>query len=329
MFLRIFYKYNWYTPLLFLLGGLLLWRNAFLNTDAVMAFTGEHNGPLFDLALYFFRNHPLTAVIFSFAAAMFQVFFITHLSSSKVMKNRHSAIAGLILLLLISSRPFMTAVQPGHFSGVFLLLAINKILDIYEDKDIIPQIFHAGLHISLAGLFYYPAWAFFFLLIFSLFIYYVVSARALMAAVTGFLMPLFFLFTILWVTDQLDTALGSFARYQQTWMSPDLPLSLYNRVYIYVLAFLSIISLFSLRLLYMPSKAIRTRQRMKTLSIAIIIALLSYLMAGKHLPVNHSLLVLPLAVSLAVLFEGTGKKTFSEILFLLLAAVLVAGNIMP
>ncbi len=327
MLLRLFYKNDWYNPFLLLLAGLLLWRNAFLNPGETSALAAENGGALFDLVMAFFRNHPLPGVILAFAALMFQVFFIAYLASSKVMNNRYSAIAGLIFLLLVSSRPYMAAIQPGHFAGVFLLLAMNKILNTYEEKDIVPQIFNAGLLISLAGLFYYPAWIFFILLIISLFIYYVVSARALMAALTGFIVPLFLMFTLVWVTGQLETVMVSFAKYQQSWMSAGISFSFIDRLHIYLIALLSLVALFSLRVLHMPSKAILTRQRMRTLNIALVFAMLSYLVAGKHLMINHHLLFIPLAVALAVIFEDIGKKTIAETLFLLLAVALVAGNL--
>ncbi len=328
MLVRLFQKYQWHTPFLLIVAGLALWRRAFLNPEETLAVTGENNGPLFDSLMPFFLNYPVTAVILTFAAVTFQAFFVTHVASSKVMKNRFSAVAGLIFLLLVSSRPEMIAVQPGHFSGVFVLLALNKILNTYTDKDIILQIFNAGVLISLAGLFYFPAWTLFLLLIISLFIYYVFTVRTFLAALTGFVTPLFFIFTILWVSGQLDSALLSLARYQSTWTNTGISFSFYDRFYLYTFGFLTVLSLFSLRLLHMPSKAIRIRRRMYTLSVALMVAALSYLLAGNHILINHSLLFIPLSVSLAVFFEDMGNSVRRELLFLLMTAILVAGHML-
>ncbi len=328
MLLRIFYKQQWYTPFLLAITGLALWQRALINPSDSLEYVGENIGPLFDRMIPFFHDHPTAAILITFVLMMFQAFFITHLASSKVLKNRFSAITGLIFILLTSSRPFMLAPQAGYFAGVFILLAFNKILNTYAPKDVILQIFNAGLLISLAGLFYFPAWSFFILLIISLAIYFVISFRTVIAALTGFITPLFFLFVILWVSGQLEGFTTSFSQYQDNWLSPDFSFTRYDRIYLYILGFLTILSLFSLRMLHMPAKVIVVRKRMLTLSVALVVAVLSYAVAGKHLLVNQSLLIIPLSVALAVFFEDLDRRILAESLFLLTAIILAAGHLL-
>ena len=304
----------------------MFWRRALLDPAASLEFVGKGHAPLFDLILPFLQEQPLAAVLIAFALVMFQVFFITHLAASKVLENRFSALTGLIFLLLISSRPYMLAPQPAIFASFFLILAFNKILNAYPEKEIVLQVFNVGVLTGLAGLFYFPAWTFFILLLASLFIYYIVSPRSMLAAFTGFIMPVAFLFIALWVADQHDQALDALAKYQKNWMEFSVTYSSFDRIYTYVFAFLTLISYLTIRLLHIPAKAIRVRKRMKTLNVALFVAVLSYLVAGEHLLVNHALLVVPLSLMLAVFFEGQRRKRLAEVLFLVMAVVLAAGH---
>ncbi len=328
MLLQIFYKQQWYTPFLLLIGGVVLWRRALFDPAASLEYVGTDHAPLFDLILPFFQEQALVAVLIAFVLVMFQVFFMTHLASSKVLENRFSALTGLIFLLLISSRPYMLAPQPAIFAGVFLILAFNKMLNTYAEKDMVLQVFNAGVLTGLAGLFYFPAWSFFILLLISLFVYYIASLRNIMAALTGFIMPVLFLCIALWVTSQHEHALDAFTRYQANWMEFSVHYSFFDRIYTYLFALLTLISYLSIRLLHIPAKAIRIRKRMKTLNVALMVAVLSYLLAGEHLLVNYVLPVIPLSMMLAVFFEGQRRKKLAGILFLVMAVLLAAGHML-
>ncbi len=326
MLLRIFHKHHSYTPLLLLVGGLFLWRRALIDPSASLEFVGANHAPLFNLILPFLKQQAFAAVLIAFVMVMFKVFFLTHLAASKVMENRFSSLTGLIFLLLISTRPYMHAPQPALFAGVFLVLAFNKMLNTYDEKIRVLQVFNAGALISLAGLFYYPAWSFFVLLMGSLSIYYIGNLRNTMAALTGLIMPVFFLFIVFWVTGQHEQAFLSFKHYQANWMDFGITFSSYDRIYIYIFALLTIISYLSIRLLHIPAKAIRFRKRMKILNLALLVALLSFFVAGGHLLVNYALLVIPLSLTLSVFFEGLKQKKLAEVLFLLLVAIVAAGH---
>ncbi len=328
MLLRIFHKQQWYTPFLLLIGGLVLWRRALLDPSASLKHVGGDHAPLFDLILPFLQEQALAAVLIAFVLVMLQVFFITHLAASKVLENRFSALTGLIFLLLISSRPYMLAPQPALFAGVFLIPAFNKILNAYPEKDIVPRVFNTGVLTGVAGLLYFPAWTFFVLLLASLFIYYIVSLRTVLAAATGFIMPVVFLFIAMWVTDQHEHALHAYTEYQTTWMDISITYSSFDRIYTYLFALLALISYLTIRLLHIPAKAIRIRKRMKTINAALLVALLSYLVAGEYLLINHAYPVIPLSLLLAVFFEGQRRKKLAEVLFLSLAVVLAAGHML-
>ncbi len=329
MLLRIFYKHQWYTPFILLMGGVVLWRRALMDPSASLEYVGVNHAPLFELILPFLQQQAFVGVLIAFAMVMFQVFFATHLAASKVLENRFSALAGLIFLLLIGSRPYMLAPQPALFAGVFLILAFNKMLNTYDEKAMVLQVFNAGALISLAGLFYFPAWSFFILLLGSLSIYNISKLRYIMAAITGLMMPVFFLFIALWLTAQHEQAFLSFTQYQASWLDFSIPFTSADRRYMYVFALLTLISYLSIRLLHIPSKAIRIRKRMKTLNLAVLVALLSFFVAGEHLLVNHAMLVIPLSLTLAVFFEGQKRKKLAEVLFLLMVAALAAGHMFP
>ncbi len=323
---NVFRKVYWYTPLLLLLGGALLWLDAFVSPEKTLSVLAPTNAPLFTLIKPLILDHPLAGVMIAFLVLMVQVVLINHIASSNGLTDRYSALTGLLYLLLMCSTPGMIAPHPLLFANLFLLLALNKILKEYQEHEGMAETFNSGMLIAIAGLFYLPALLFFLLLIFSMVLYFRLNMRSIVASLLGFATPFFFLGLYYFMADMLHEQLHRFTITFRPWLifkhSPDI------NVKASILGFVafSLLSIARLIIAYMPDKLIRLRRRVRVLLLLFFVSALSYLFVIEYIHLHHALLAIPLSISLAIFFDDLKKGWLSELVFGILLLFILAGR---
>ncbi|MDR4988580.1 MAG: hypothetical protein RG741_07070 [Bacteroidales bacterium] len=328
MFVRVFRKVYWYTPILLLLISGLLWLKLFIYPPDNLIVTGTGSGPLFDLLIPFFTDKPLLTAITSFVVLMVQVFYINQVATSKEFTDRYSALPGLIYLLLMSSTPAMISFYPLLFANLFLIPALNKLFDVYDEESISRELFNAGFLIAMAGLFYYPALTFYLALITSVFLYYIVSLRRIIASLLGLISPALMLFVYFLLVDEFLHWYEELTFVAKPLQLLELEISIYQKLFIGVLSVFSIVAFLRMQLIYKTAKPIRTRKRITLLYLFFFISVLSYLLAHDFSHVHHALLTIPLTITLAVFFYDMRSQRLTEILFGILLLFILAGRAM-
>ncbi len=329
MLIGIFRKVYWYTPLLLLLIGGLLWLRMILSPAGEIILSGTGSGPLFNLLLPFFSDKPVLTILTSFVVLMVQVFYINQVATSKEFTDRYSALPGLIYLLLMSSTPAMISYYPLLFSNLFLIPALNKLFDVYDEKSISRELFNAGFLIGMAGLFYYPALTFYLALIISVFLYYIVSLRRIIASLLGLITPVLMLFVYFLLVDELTHWYEELTFVARPFQLFELETGIYQKLFIGVLSVLSMVAFLRMQLIYKTAKPIRTRKRITLLYLFFFISVLSYLLAHDFSHVHHALLSVPLTIALAVFFYDMKYRKLTEVLFGMLLLFILAGRIFP
>ncbi len=326
MFIRHIRKFSPLTPLLLLCTGLLLWADV-LFFPLTAPSQGMHGdaAPLYALLEPLFAAYPRAALWFAFAFMMLQAIWLNQVIIRNDLMDRYSSFTALVYLMLMSSNPEITAMHPVWFANFFLILSIDKILQVYQEKEVRLEVFTSGLLIALAALFYYPAQVFMLLLLIALFIYYVADLRSIMAALIGLVSPFAALLLFYFLTDSLPHGLDALPE-KLPWLALDLdklgPLLLAQ------VGFISILKVFALLKLlfgYLGDQPIRTRKRFITLVYCFFVALASVALAGEHFLPHLGLLALSMGVILGH-FLSTIKKPgrVSLILFLFFALNLAA-----
>ncbi len=325
MLVKVFRKVYWYTPLLLIFIGVVLWMDAFRDPASTMTETGHMNAPLFKLVQAAAFDYPLTSLIASFVLLMVQVFFVNHIASANNLTDRYSALTGLVYLLLMSSTPAMITMHPVLFSNMFLLLALNKTLKIYDEQQFMPEVYNTGLMVAIAGLFYLPVLIFVFFLFFSLIVYYQVSLRSVIASLLGLITPFFFLGLYYYLLDLLSERMAAFSIIvQPRLVSLQLPATI-ELLGILVLAFFSLIAFARLWLVYFQEKPIRIRKRIQVLFLLFIISVVSYLFAANNIHLHHAILAVPLSIALSVFFFDLKRRMLAEFIFgILLLFILIS-----
>lgn len=328
MLIRYFRKLQALTPLLLFLIGAVLWSETWFSPEPVFYFSSPTNaGPFYLYLQPAFEWNPLVSWVGAFVFLYMQAILLNQIVTSQGILDKYSFLTSLIYVMLMSSSLGALYLHPLLFSNFFIIIAIKKIFQTYDEEIVLVEVFNVGMLISIAGLFYYPAWVFFILLIISLFIFYIVDIRSFLAASIGLLLPVFFLALYLFLTDNL---LVEFFEFPLHVAFPDLSMDSHSgvtKIFNGFLAGLSIMAVSHMIFLHIPDKPIRLRKRLWVLFYFLLTSLLAIFFIPAFEVIHISLLFLPLSVILAGFFHQIDRKVIAEVLFTVLIGLTIAGKI--
>lgn len=326
MLVRIFKKASWHAPVILISLALLFWFGVFLEPDNNVAGAAACSTPLYAMLAEFWGYYPVGAAIFSLLLLLVQAFYLNYLATSNAFTDRYSALPGLIYLLLMSSTPSMISLNPVLMANLFLIPAMNKLVDVYEEERIAKELFNSGLLIGLATLFYYPALVLFVALIASVFVYYIFSLRRLIAALLGLITPIVFILVWFFLQDEILLWHEDPTSLFQPMHVPDLNITLSQKLFIGGLALFSLLSFAHLQFVYKAAKPIRIRKRITLLFLLFLISSASYLFAINFLHLHYGLLNITLSIALAIYFYDMRYRKLTEVLFTALLILVLAGR---
>ena len=156
MLLRVFKGYQASILLLIPLIGLLLWLNVF-----------------FDTTIYTRQDYlymPLSKMIFnlvgynSFFSKLIAIILVLLNSLLLVRMNiaynfirARTYLPAIMYIVLLSHIKQIQILNPALMASVFIILAINKVLQTFKKERLAIQIMDAALLLSIASLFYFPS----------------------------------------------------------------------------------------------------------------------------------------------------------------------------
>lgn len=136
-----------------LLAG-LFWVVYFLKPTLI---TVEHPMPLFALVQWlgsfgFWISGAVAIVLISIKAIILNKLF-----NQYEFTRRATALAPLLLVLMLSIYVSSHGLHPMHFLNLFVLLILRRLLSIHRQNSVLSESFDAGLLAGVASLFYFPA----------------------------------------------------------------------------------------------------------------------------------------------------------------------------
>ncbi len=326
MLIRTFKKAQWYTPLLMLLLGALLWLDVFIDPSLAISKISNPAGPFFEMLRPMIINNPLIAVILSFMLLIIQAIILNHVATSKNFTERYSALPGLFYLMLMCSTTIMIAPHPVLFANFFLIHALNKLFDVQQQEHVIKQVYNVGFLIALAALFHYPVIVLFLALIMGIFVYYLVNIRTIIAAVIGLLTPFAFLALYFFLTDMFLEWITHLTISVEPMLVFQLKTGVYQKAFIAILAMLSVFAFLRLQLIYKSTKPIRIRKRITVLVLFFLASVASFLVVADHIYVHYGIMLIPLSIALAVFFYEMSNTRKAEIVFSILFILVLASR---
>jgi len=325
MLIRTFKKgYHW---LVFLLVpvGILLWADGFLAfRDLEM---GRHaDAPLYALLATGLAPYPIIQILLGFGLVFFQAVLINGATNANYLFGKQTWLPGLMFLVLASSDPALLGFHPVIPANLFLILALVRLMDALDKKDPTLEVFNMGILISLAALFYFPAFVFLGWLLVVLGRYLMVSFRSIVASILGFLTPFLLLGTWWFLTDRLIYKAGEVAAYFKPFLIFSTPLFPYTKVFIVLIGLLTILAFIWLKAVYLPDKPVRIRKRFGMVFYFFYFSLAASLFVQDHFDVHQALFTIPLSLFVSALFLEMRKKWLAELLLYVLLGTILLGK---
>ena len=326
MFIRAFKTNYIYLPILMIVVTFLLWLNGFLFYSEISIPT-ENQAPLYSFIAPFLERYKFINVLLAFVLLILQAFMLNNVITLKNFIDRYSYMPGFLYAVLMSSSFEMLSLHPVLISNFFLIIVLNKIVDVYHDDRVYLEIFNVGFLIGIASLFYFPSILFVLLAIIALFIYFLVSLRSIIATGLGVFTPFFFLGMYYFMVDKLEKKFNEFIGLYEPFKIFSIELGTYFEYYIIFLSFLAFVALIKVYFVVVLDNPIRIRKRYNVLLFYLIVSLTSLLFITQKNMVYHGVLMVPLSAILACFFHSNKKNFWNELFFTILIISLVLMKI--
>ncbi len=327
MIVKKFISGNRFLPAFLVVWSLFLWADAFLFYKEVSFSVTEKPAPLYELVILIFRNLAFINVMTAFVFVVVQAFMVNNLLTSKNLVERNSYLPALLYVTLMSFSFNMFGLNPVIFANFFIIIALDKIFDVYNEEEVFLEVFNVGLLIGIATLFYLPSFVFYLLLLVALAVYYLINIRGFLSSLLGFLTPAFFIGVYYYMSDQFDNRLEMFIENIQVFQVFSYKFSNYVLIF---MAFLFLVSLFAFvktYATYVNGKPVRIRKRFTVIAYFVLFSLLSYLFVFDF-PVEHfAIMTIGLSPVIAVLFQEIRRKSIKEIIFSLIVILIIMGKL--
>jgi len=172
--------------------AILLWLKSFFTGLSVAFYFDEAQMPLYSLVVNIIRDNGYLAKILAFTLVLFTGLYLIQLNSKYILIKQRSYLPAFLYILLASSFLPLQRLNPAIFAALFLVIAINFLFSIYDEKEPLDNLFKSGMFVSLAMMFYLPSIFYIILVFISIIIIKTFNFRDWVAVLGGFVTPWFF-----------------------------------------------------------------------------------------------------------------------------------------
>ncbi len=322
MLIGTFKKSKIYLPVLIVFFTFLLWLDGFWFFSET-SIPKKNQAPLYYLLVPFFDNFKFLSVLLSFIFLLVQAFMLNHYITSKNIIDRHSYMPGFLYAVLMSSSFDLFAFHPVLIANFFLIIVLNKIIDVFDEKRLYIEVFNVSLLIGIASLFYLPAIFFIFLAIIGLFLYFVVSLRGILATIFGFFLPFFFLGTYYYLIDELQIRIAYFLNQFSLFLIFNAEISVYFLYFLLFFVFILLIALTKINFSVLRGTPIRIRKRYNVMFFFLIISLTAMMFSTDSHFIDYALINIPVSVIFASFFHNVKNNFWNEVIFTIIILFII------
>ncbi len=201
MFVKIFRKNYHFLLILLFVYGVLLWLKAFIYP--ALPDVSVTAGWLYKWIHPTLLEYPYLSTITAYGLLFLQAVLLNNLVTKHALSEKVTYLPAFMYITLMSLWPSYTMMHKLLIAHFFILLAVDKLLNIYSLENIRKHIFDIGILLSVASLFYvYAAYYILFVWI-SLLLYKTYSIRLWLISIAGFILPYIFIVFYFFWTDNL------------------------------------------------------------------------------------------------------------------------------
>ena len=147
---------------------------------------------------------PVYSLLLGVICITYQAYVLSELCNEHRLLPFSSNLTAFLLAISYSVFAHHNWFSPVIFSNLFSVLALKRILNIYQQGDIQGNLFRASLYISLASIFYLPASFMMLVIFYDLYTIRTFNWREYVIPLIGFLNPLIYLWAYFFLRQETD-----------------------------------------------------------------------------------------------------------------------------
>jgi len=298
-----------------------LWFRTFYIPSAPIHDAGGFTMPLYKLVSIITGDSKWLTGILGLVLFIIQILLIVKLNKDYILIDIRTYLPAIIFILVGCSFRQVQQFEPVLFANIFILLAVNKILQSYRDDSLFTNFFDASVLISLGSLFYFNT-IFLFILVWSgLIILRQFSMREWLLSVTGLVTPYLFALSFFYiygnVPDLFSMIAGNFI-FDKSFEI----FNLYSLIYLIYLAVLILLSSINIIKKYNKMK-ISIRKYYKFLFWMFVYSIVIFFAAPNASVEILLITAVPVSFVFTNYLVSIKKESTSSILLLMLMALIV------
>jgi hypothetical protein len=285
--------------------------------------------PLYNLVAGILADFPLwLAGLTGYLVATSQVLHLNYIVNKHEVLYKNSYLPALFYMVFLAIIPQFLTIHPVLFVNSIILIIIDKLFRIYKHPAPLQLIFDSFFLIAVASLIYLPAMTFLLLALFAILILKTFSWRDWLVGLTGFLLPLFFIFVFYFWNDGLFELREKFLfkNIRELWDPGGIMMQGY-RITLVIAVIMFVLTAIRIRQNFYKNVT-RIRNFQQVIFITLGVGLLSLAFtAGSLALYRFSILVIPYAIMVSYYFLAAKKQWLTEVLFWALIGVVLFNYI--
>ena len=304
--------------------ALVIWMYGFFHPIEV---TIVNPMPLYKVVLRLFDNMYVVRNITGFIFLVSGAFLINYIANKHEMISKKAYLPGLLYVIISSNSIESVQLHPILISNLLVLLAVNRLYDMYKKEDTFSEVFDAGFLLAAATLLYFPCMIFCLLIFIALIIFHPFVWREWLIAIIGFFMPFAFLAVYYFLSD---VPIGNLLSHSTSFALEKNTVSGNNTSFLIYLGIIAFIFLLSGASMLTRAKGIKLKtKKSTTLNYWYIAACLASILFTRFTAREMTLLATPSSIFFANYFITVKKGWWAELLFLSLATMALVNLYSP
>lgn len=304
------------------LAAVLLWFTPLINPpSADIQFSMPLFTKIFDALRFSWEVKTVIAVVLIIGLA-----FLINFISTENELTANNYLSAFMFVILCSAGLDIQKLNATLFANIFLVLAMWRILKMYKTDGAIGPPFDAGILISIASFFYFPAIGMVVMLLIAITMLRPFHWRDFAVAIAGVIIPYLFLSVYYFWFDKLDYFWAHYIAEPFLIRNLNFKPGFTDYWLVGIIALLVLVSLFDNFTNPTLNRSIRRRKYLNVMVVYLLVSFGCFVLTPDWSPMHFSIAAVPLAVFFSNFLLSFKFNYFPEAILWMLLIVIAANQ---
>jgi hypothetical protein len=301
------------------LAAVLLWLSPLMSPPAAdVQFAMPLFTKIFEALQFSWALKTILAMLLVLALAFLLNWIAT---DNEVTANNY--LTALLFIVLTASGTALQKLNAPLFANLFLLLALARIVKMYKTDGALGPPFDAGLLISIASFFYFPAIGMILMLLFAIGMLRAFSWRDYLVAIIGLIIPYLFLSVYYFWFDKLPYFFNHYIIEPFSIRNLNFKPTFTDYTLLAIIGLLVLVSLFDNFTNPTLNRSIRRRKYLNVMVVYLLVSFACFVLTPDWSPMHFLISAVPLSVFISNFLLSFRSTVLPEFIFWTLLMVIV------